>query len=68
MIYIDTQSNRYQLTINSPIEKGYTHERIFEILQDKFKTLIYVCMADEQGSQFHTHIFVVFSSEFALAW
>lgn len=62
MIYIDTQSNRYQLTINSPIEKGYTHERIFEILQDKFKTLIYVCMADEQGSQFHTHIFVVFSS------
>lgn len=62
MIYIDTQSNRYQLTINSPIDKGYTHERILEILRDNFKTLIYVCMADEQGSQFHTHIFVVFSS------
>ena len=62
MIYIDTQSNRYQLTINAPIEKGYSHDRIFEMFRNNFKTLIYVCMADEQGSQFHTHIFAVFSS------
>ena len=52
----------YQLTINAPLEKGFTHERIIELLRSNFKTLIYFCMADEQGSMFHTHIFVVFSS------
>lgn len=52
----------YQLTINAPIEKGYTHQKILEIFQNQFKTLNYLCMADEQGSMFHTHIFVVFTS------
>lgn len=52
----------YQLTINAPIEKGYNHERIIEIIRSNFKTIIYFCMADEQGSQFHTHVYVVFAS------
>lgn len=52
----------YQLTINAPIEKGYTHQKILEIFQNQFQTLNYLCMADEQGSMFHTHIFVVFTS------
>lgn len=52
----------YQLTINDPIEKGYLHAHILNILRNNFKTLVYVCMADEQGSIFHTHIFTVFSS------
>lgn len=60
--FIDTQSFMYQLTINAPIEKGFTHERIVEIIRCNFKTIIYFCMADEQGSLFHTHIFVVFAS------
>lgn len=59
---IDTQSFMYQLTINAPIEKGYTHARIIEVIRSNFKTMTYFCMADEQGSQFHTHIFVVFTS------
>jgi len=58
----DTQSNKYQLTINNPLDYGYTHEKIFETCRDNFKTLQYLCMADEQGSTFHTHIFVCFSS------
>lgn len=58
----DSQSLMYQLTINSPLEKGWTHKHIFEVLKSKFKTLVYACMADEQGSMHHTHIFVVFSS------
>lgn len=58
----DTQSFMYQLTINAPKEKGWTHERILEVLRGNFKTLIYICMADEQGSCYHTHIFVVFAS------
>lgn len=52
----------FQLTINSPIEKGYTHQKIIEIIRSNFKTNVYFCMADEQGSMFHTHIFIVFSS------
>lgn len=52
----------YQLTINSPIDKGWAHEHILEELRNNFKTLVYICMADEQGSIFHTHIFVVFAS------
>ena len=52
----------YQLTINAPEEKGWTHEHILEVMRGNFKTLVYVCMADEQGSCYHTHIFVVFAS------
>ena len=58
----DTQSFMYQLTINAPMEKGWTHKHILDVLRGNFKTLVYVCMADEQGSCFHTHIFVVFAS------
>ena len=52
----------YQLTINAPKEKGWTHEHILDVMRDNFKTLVYICMADEQGSCYHTHIFVVFAS------
>ena len=62
IIIADTQALMYQLTINDPLEKGYTHEHILEIFHRNFKTLVYLCMADEKGTLFHTHIFVVFSS------
>lgn len=52
----------YQLTINAPLEKGYTHEHIVDIIRSNFKTTTYFCMADEEGSCFHTHIYVVFAS------
>lgn len=59
---IDTQSFMYQLTINAPIEKGFTHGHIIEVIRSNFKTITYFCMADEQGSQFHTHVYMVFAS------
>jgi len=62
IIIKDTQSFMYQITINSPIEKGWTHECILNVFRNNFKTLVYICMADEQGSCYHTHIFVVFAS------
>lgn len=62
VIIIDTQSFMYQLTINAPKEKGWTHEHILNVFRNNFKTLVYICMADEQGSIYHTHIFVVFAS------
>jgi len=58
----DTQSNYYQLTINNPLEKGLAHKEITGTLVKKFKTVTYFCMADEQGSTYHTHVFVCFSS------
>lgn len=58
----DTQSTRYQLTINDPLVKGYTHKHITDILTSNFDTLAYYCMADEEGSLFHTHVFIVFNS------
>lgn len=61
-VIIDTQSYMYQLTINAPIEKGFTHTHITEIIRNNFKTISYFCMADEEGSQFHTHVYMVFAS------
>lgn len=53
-------SRKYQLTINNPKEKGYTHQKIVETLNE-FSNLIYWCMCDEIGEQltYHTHIFFI---------
>ena len=57
----DTQSRKYLLTANDPIPKGLTHDKIIEILTG-FKGIQYFCLADEQGSCYHTHIYVAFRS------
>ncbi len=60
----DNQSRKWQITINNPIDKGYTHDRLKELF-DKFGSLIYWCMADEKGLEdktHHTHIYLHFSS------
>ncbi len=57
----DSQSRKWQITINNPLEKGYPHERIKGEL-DKFKSILYYCMADEAGHTHHTHIYIVCSS------
>lgn len=58
----DYQSDRYQLTINNPMDCGMEHEKIKQLFVKNFKTLEYFCMADEKGSCYHTHVFVCFSS------
>lgn len=59
----NTQARKYQLTLNNPIEKNYTHESLKENLL-KFKSLVYFCMADEIGENKtpHTHVFVAFTA------
>lgn len=59
----DTQSRKWQVTINNPIDKGYTHDYIKKQL-GKFKSCIYWCMSDEIGEEqtFHTHLYIQFSS------
>ena len=57
----DSQSRKWQITLNNPLDKGYTHDKIKEEL-NKLKSLVYWCMADETGKTHHTHIYVTFSN------
>lgn len=54
----EKSSRKYQLTMNNPIEHGFTHEKIKENMQS-IKT-VYWCMCDEIGENKtpHTHIFL----------
>lgn len=52
---------KYQLTINNPLEHGFSHEVIKQILGE-FKSFIYGCLGDEIGAQPHTHVYVVFKN------
>lgn len=57
----DKQSRKWQLTINNPIEKGFTHDKIKAVLSE-LKPCVYWCIADEAGGQtntYHTHMFIV---------
>ncbi len=52
-------SRKYQLTINNPVEKGYSHDTI-KLILEQF-SLVYWCMCDEIGKEgtYHTHIFFI---------
>ncbi|MBE6838167.1 MAG: replication protein [Ruminococcus sp.] len=55
----DSRSRKWLVTINNPLEKGYTREVIKEKLS-LFKGCIYWCASDEIGGEEHTphtHIF-----------
>ena len=53
---------KYQLTINNPIEKGFSHDEINKIM--KSHPYLYYCLCDEVGEQKtpHTHIFMCFEN------
>ena len=54
----NSQARKWHLTINNPLEYGFTREKITEILMRFFPD--YFCMADEIGENKtpHTHIFI----------
>lgn len=56
----DSRSRKWQITINNPVEKGYNHEKIIEIMK-QYTGCVYWCMSDETGAEgtFHTHIYLV---------
>lgn len=56
----DTQSRKWQVTINNPDEHGLGHEALHVILGDMVG-LDYWCMCDEIGFEgtYHTHLFVM---------
>lgn len=55
----NSQSRKWLLTINNPIEKGFSHEEIENALSN-MKGIVYWCLSDETGESgtFHTHIFL----------
>lgn len=56
----DSQSRKWQVTLNNPAEKGLTHETIKSKLNN-IKSIKYYCLADEIGLETntpHTHIFL----------
>lgn len=60
----DTQSRKWQITINNPLEKDISHDVIKEELQ-RIKSIIYYCISDEVGGKeqtHHTHLYFVCSS------
>ena len=58
----ETKSRKWLVTINNPIEKGWTHETLKSVLQD-MSSLRYWCMADEEGDTFHTHMYFVLKND-----
>lgn len=60
----DSQSRKWQITINNPLDKDFTHEKIKEEIQ-KMKSCIYYCLGDEIGGKektHHTHVYLACSS------
>lgn len=53
-----TKSRKYQLTINNPVDKGFTHEVLRDTLS-RFPGIEYWCMCDEIGENGtpHTHLY-----------
>lgn len=58
---------KFLLTINNPVDHGYTHERLQAILSE-FPGVLYWCMCDEVGEQGtpHTHVYVAFKNSVML--
>jgi len=54
----DTQSRKWCLTINNPVDHNMGHDMVKEVLQE-FKSLVYWCMCDEIGAEgtYHTHLY-----------
>lgn len=59
----ERSSRKYQLTINNPLEHGFTHEVIHSTI-DGLSGCLYWCMCDEVGQEGtpHTHVYLVFKS------
>ena len=61
----DIRTRKYQLTINNPLEHGFTHSKINECMRKI--NWIYYCFCDEIGIEEHTpHTHLYFESENAI--
>ncbi len=58
---------KYQITINNPVEHGFTHEVIKTTL-GTFANITYWCMCDEIGAEGTLHTHVYFASPNPIEW
>lgn len=57
---VRVQARKWQVTINNPLEHGFSHSLISSKL-DELKGLVYACFCDEIGDEcetLHTHIYI----------
>ena len=59
----DKQEKSFFLTLNNPQIYGYDHDKIIDIVHAKFKNVIYWCMCDEQGTTYHSHVYILLSKK-----
>ncbi len=61
----DKQRDQFFICINNPLDYGYTHETIKQIIRDKFKHAIFYCMADEISTTGtpHTHLYILLAKK-----
>lgn len=59
----DRQQKAYFITINNPETYNYSKETVIDVIHQKFKNVVYWCMCDEQGSCYHTHIYILLSKK-----
>ena len=52
----DKQRDQFLICINNPLDYGYTHETVKQIIRQKFKHVIFYCMADEIAETGTPHI------------
>ena len=59
----NVRSRKWQITINNPVEKGFDHTVIKNLLSE-LKSCIYWCLCDEIGENgtYHTHIYLACSN------
>lgn len=58
----DKQRSQWFLTINHPKEHGFTHEDIKRTVSLNFPTIAYYAVVDEEGSCYHSHLYLYFTS------
>lgn len=55
----------FMLTLNNPIDYGYTHDNIKKIIHANFLHLLFYCMSDEiaETGTYHTHLYILMSKK-----
>ena len=61
----DKQRDQFLICINNPLDYGYTHETVKQIIRQKFKHVVFYCMADEiaETGTPHIHLYILLSKK-----
>lgn len=61
----DKQRDQFLVCINNPLDYGYTHEAIKQIIRSKFRHVVFYCMADEiaETGTPHIHLYILLAKK-----